>query len=704
MTDLTITFTSDWHVGTGAGIPGAVDRVVRTDESGLPIVPARTVTGLWRDGCERAAGALGGGWLAWIDVLFGRSTDRGRPGRAPRGAALSVRTATLAPALAAALRADGGARRALFGVRPGVAMDAGTGQAVPRTLRMIEVVRPGLTVTAPVDLDDSTWDGEQRRTAGILLALGVEQVGSLGGTRRRGLGRCTWSTPVADDVRAALAAPIPPVAAPAPTPPDRAPALAVRAEASAGWTTIELVATLVDSVVSTDQATDVLVRGLPFVPGGRLLPAVVAAARRAGIEVEHLIITDGLRCGPLVPELGGDAAVPLPATFGRESGAELVYNRLADTAPPGVVPKPLRGKWIGPGPVITGGRTRIQMHNVVDDDKERPTSEVGGLYGYESIPQGSTLRGTLRVRLDTDAGRLAAALTGRWRVGLAAKDEYGRVDVKATVGSEPPPNPVPDPATITVWFATDAVLLDERLAPVGTLPGVLATLGEAIGAPVELESPAAQAVSFGRADGWHARWVRPRPTLPTVRAGSVLWLRRVDLAPIERDVRARLAADGVGARRAEGYGRLVIDAPVLANATLEPVADGALTTSPAPPALSEAEKGLLQELRHAHRRATIEAKAAALDRRAWPKLRDVSTSQLAALRLALSVLPPEAAIAGMPNEVRAAADLEGLVEKVWDLIDVPVADRADDLRGFALGRVLAHLLAGGAVAPVGGTS
>ncbi|MDN5751198.1 MAG: RAMP superfamily CRISPR-associated protein, partial [Pseudonocardia sp.] len=69
MPTLTITFHSDWRVGTGTGLPGDLDDLVRRDDDGLPMVPGRTLTGMLRDGCEQAATALGGTWPAWVDVL-----------------------------------------------------------------------------------------------------------------------------------------------------------------------------------------------------------------------------------------------------------------------------------------------------------------------------------------------------------------------------------------------------------------------------------------------------------------------------------------------------------------------------------------------------------------------------------------------------------------------------------------------------------
>ena len=49
---LRLTFDSDWHVGSGAGILGSVDRQVLRDEEGFPYVPGKTLTGVLRDAAE----------------------------------------------------------------------------------------------------------------------------------------------------------------------------------------------------------------------------------------------------------------------------------------------------------------------------------------------------------------------------------------------------------------------------------------------------------------------------------------------------------------------------------------------------------------------------------------------------------------------------------------------------------------------------
>ena len=40
-----IKLTSDWHIGSGAGIPGDIDSLVQKDQDGLPYIPAKLLQG-----------------------------------------------------------------------------------------------------------------------------------------------------------------------------------------------------------------------------------------------------------------------------------------------------------------------------------------------------------------------------------------------------------------------------------------------------------------------------------------------------------------------------------------------------------------------------------------------------------------------------------------------------------------------------------
>jgi CRISPR/Cas system CMR subunit Cmr4 (Cas7 group RAMP superfamily) len=45
-------FLSDWHVGSGSGIPGLVDNGVLKDNGNVPVITGRTIKGIVRDAME----------------------------------------------------------------------------------------------------------------------------------------------------------------------------------------------------------------------------------------------------------------------------------------------------------------------------------------------------------------------------------------------------------------------------------------------------------------------------------------------------------------------------------------------------------------------------------------------------------------------------------------------------------------------------
>ena len=55
---IAIAMESDWHIGSGTGRRGDMDRMVKRDRDGLPYLPAKTITGIWRDACELLVNGL----------------------------------------------------------------------------------------------------------------------------------------------------------------------------------------------------------------------------------------------------------------------------------------------------------------------------------------------------------------------------------------------------------------------------------------------------------------------------------------------------------------------------------------------------------------------------------------------------------------------------------------------------------------------
>src|SRR5215210_6707318 len=78
---ITLEMLSDWHIGTGSGIPGSVDALLTRDKDSFPCIPAKTVVGIWRDALETLTYGLDNGapnrdWQSWVDVIFGSQPNQ----------------------------------------------------------------------------------------------------------------------------------------------------------------------------------------------------------------------------------------------------------------------------------------------------------------------------------------------------------------------------------------------------------------------------------------------------------------------------------------------------------------------------------------------------------------------------------------------------------------------------------------------------
>jgi|GEM_PF-792270 len=385
-----LTTLSDWHAGTGAGRPGDVDRLVARDDDELPYLPAKTVTGLWRDGCEIAARALdggsgrvadddpeggpeggpgdrtvaerapadraeaGGAWSRLVELVFGGQPALGPPGGEgptgrPEPAALSIRAARLGRDLRAALaRAERVAQAVTF-VKPGVRIDPRSGRADDRMLRFEEQARAGIELTGVLTLGAASGPRlpapqaeEFHRYATALLLAGARLVEQVGGKRRRGNGRCALTIP-GQDLDAwwswLAAAPPPPVGrwtAPTGLPHGRplfgaAPGIAEET----GWEVAELTLTLVDPVLAAGRLVGNQLSGADQIPGSTLLPKVLSLL---GAPAQTAMLAGRLLVTAATPVVGEQRSLPAPRILARVktdtgSGARVVNRALCRTPP-----------------------------------------------------------------------------------------------------------------------------------------------------------------------------------------------------------------------------------------------------------------------------------------------------------------------------------------------------------------------------------
>jgi len=581
--ELRLSMDSDWHIGTGAGVPGGVDRSVLRDDDGLPFVPASSLTGVLRETSARVAealdrtddGAPGTAWRAWHDWLFGGLSSDGS--HAPTRATIAISSARMRPALRSALTREGLADDVTL-TRSSTAIDDATGTAADKTLRTIEFARRGTVMVATISLTDQT--SSLPHEAAFLLAAAVELTDRLGGKRTRGSGRCALTL----DDGADWAAWTEWARTQEPGPPPPAPARPADEEGAGrnshgtGWESVELRIRTVEPVAVEAERCGNLQTTHLRLPGSMLLPALnerLGSGLGPSIASGDLQIGDALPVGPddrtarptplgwLVPKSAeGDAPITDCLIARPEAGVQL--RRVAvpfitisedaemqDSAPAGGVARPV------------GVSTVTDAHAVIDRATGRPTSDSGGLFVRQAIRPGTTFSTTVRWRAGLlDGGTVADTLEGRWRVGTARRSGYGAVDVTVTgapdaTDASPTVPPLDTGSTIIAEVASDVLLRDDRLrwdpSPVALARAL--SIGQWGFTPVD-SGPGSDtaATAVVRRDGWHAGWSLPRPSLGGLAAGSRVVMRCDSVG--STDELAELLARGLGERVAEGFGRV----------------------------------------------------------------------------------------------------------------------------------------------------
>lgn len=606
---------TDWRVGDGTGRHGLHGSSVLRDGDGLPFIPAKTLNGVLRDACEIVARALDSGqqgvWSTWVDYVFGHQSalplaeaarSSAAPTAYPRPAALTYRSPLRFPGRLRQVLAgaDPRCREALTFSKPGVALDPRTGAAREDALRFDEMARGGVTLKTVAELPDAL-DGDQLACAGILLWAGSRLLEGIGGKRRRGSGRCRLELsaagmpPSEESLRHWAGAPAPPPAPPAPTAP---PGLgASEPEPGAGWERALLRIRLDMPVLVHDRTTGNLVQGRDHVPGWALLPEVLkrlgSAAAHAAARTGDLIVT------PATPLIGGLPGCRVPRVVERSKDNPGAYlNRMTRQRPPDEAYERINTGYVaaaGGGGIETAAFT-LRSHNSIDDEAQRPTEDLGGVYSYQALAAGTVLGAEVRVRVGVLPAGWHTRLDGEeWRIGRSRKDDYGLISVDAGLLDEALPDgapgaePIEAGGKLRVWLLSDVLIRDERLNPSDAPDDFARVLQEALAVAgadgVRLTPTVPEPGSIGasyemaRTDSWHSGWRLPRPVLIGFAAGGCLSFD-VEAGRIGVDAVAAVETSGIGERRGEGFGQIRLNDRLL----WEPSPVFAARPVPRPPA------------------------------------------------------------------------------------------------------------------------
>ena len=387
------------------------------------------------------------------------------------------------------------------------------------------------------------------------------------------------------------------------------------------WYETSLDIVLDTPVVSYEVPFSNEVRSLDFLRGTVLVPWLHNLLRKKYRGMDSAIVSGDLRISDALAVYKGVAGLPVPFVLENEKVHEdkqprTLFNRhipISDQVC-GYHTIPTRGSYLfvkSNGAPVTGwiGKPSLIGRQSTAINSETGTAKDGQLFLVRALPAGLTLRASIVVskRLLSELRGTAATSTDSpltLDLGIAEQPAFlgsrkltgtfgrARCTVGSTftkVGSTPPPveGPVTDEGTqassceptevVSLWFTSDVLARSSALGPGGSVEDLeLAFRRANVPVTVVQESPDQDsgdknrkriltAIRHRRVDSWSPRDNAPRATRLAIQAGSVVQVR---ISPDDLGALETLGHIGVGELTPQGYGRFLVDSPLLEEATL----------------------------------------------------------------------------------------------------------------------------------------
>lgn len=398
------------------------------------------------------------------------------------------------------------------------------------------------------------------------------------------------------------------------------------------WYETSLDIVLESPVVSYEVPFSNEVRSLDFLRGTVLVPWLHGLLRknyRGNALVNSAIVSGDLRISDALPVYGETPGLPVPFVLENEKVPEdkledkqddkepcTLFNRHLpiDDQKCGDNTIPTRGRYVfvkSNGVPVTGwiGKPSLIGRQSTAINSETGAAKDGQLFLVRALPTGlklralvvvserllSVLRGTgstsadSPLTLDLGIAEQPAFLGSRKLTGTFGRTRCTVGSTFTRVGSTPPPveGPVTDEGTqasssestevVSLWFTSDVLARSSALGPGGSVEDLeLAFRRANVPVMVVQESPDQDsgdknrkriltAIRHRRVDSWSPRDNAPRATRLAIQAGSVV---QVSLSPQDLGALEALGHIGVGELTPQGYGRFLVDSPLLAEATL----------------------------------------------------------------------------------------------------------------------------------------
>ena len=373
--------------------------------------------------------------------------------------------------------------------------------------------------------------------------------------------------------------------------------------------------TLNSPIVSYEVPFSNEIRSLDFLRGTVLLPwlhRLVSSKKQAGNEAVitnavtggHLVVSDAL---PVISETEG-LPVPLTLKTDKTLPSDSPITLYGDS-PKNKGKIPVRGGYVffgpkggdgkEPGTDSQGwyGKPPLRGRQTTAINHETGAASKGQLVLVEALPEKMRMRAhvwvsdelwnaasvsnllneprearlgsrkltgtfgsaTCTLRNETNDEREARSRFGNagsaQPVGIASTSADGTAPGEGTTTS-------PNDQTVSLWFTSDVIARSAGLGAGGTADDLIRAFKRK---GIDLGSINAASIRHRRVDSWSPADNGPRASRLAIQAGSVIQVR---VSKADRDKLLELAPFGIGELTTQGYGRFVVDHPLLSRESL----------------------------------------------------------------------------------------------------------------------------------------
>lgn len=597
---VTIVFTSDWGVSTGVGQAGRTHSRIERGGDGQPVVRGTVITGVLREQAMVAAEALDGAkkgtWNEFALWLFGQEPDS-EPGSTPHPRHVVFTDATPASSIPVHDTVS-------------LSIDPTTGRARDQFLRFTERAAPGVLTGTFTLIDEAgaeLSDSATFKAARFLLGVAGFMVRGIGSGRSGGDGECTvlvsedkrgaWggessaefsayaseqskelrtvlaglSTCFSDEVISSLPKPKPGAQHSVGT-------VADLSDKPRNGHHLVLDLTLVSPIVSYEVPFSNEIRSLDFLRGTVLLPwlhrslssnqrgtrnAVVDNAVTEG----HLLVSDAL------PVIEGIEGLPVPLTLktDKTSPSDSPITLYGDS-PENKGKIPVRSGYVFFNPGHTKrwyGKPPLRGRQTTAINHETGAASKGQLVLVDALPKGMCMRAHVWVSDELWNAASVSTLLGKQREARLGSRKltgtFGSAHCTLREDTSPAESATASSpeAAVSLWFTSDVIARSAVLGAGGTVDDLIHAFKRE---GITVEAFGTPSIRHRRVDSWSPTDNGPRASRVAIQAGSVIQVSANDKNHAKL---LEVAPFGVGELTAQGYGRFVVDHPLLSIQSIE---------------------------------------------------------------------------------------------------------------------------------------